>query len=179
VDSQANSTLIGQVFSHLSVHVRYIQVNALFHFLFGQPPHLGLLPGLAPHFYFLWCGVKYMAHAHSLLRWQLFACKTQHAFVLAQGHTANSATSIFGSSQFAFGSMVYISTSVHIKRIAVENSTTFGSSYAPGPLSGKETLQFPLTGVNSLSCSKRVDHQVLLAVDTNTSLVPFSAVVPQ
>jgi len=73
-----------------------------------------------------------MAHALSLLRWQLYACKTQHAFVPSQGHTANSVTSIFGSLQFEFGSMVYISTSVHV-RFAVEHSTTFGSSYAPGP----------------------------------------------
>ena len=57
----------------------------------------------------------YMAHALSLFRWQLFACKTQHAFVPSQGHTANSATSIFGSLQFEFGSMVYISTSVGVK----------------------------------------------------------------
>ena len=53
-------------------------------------------------------------------------------FVLSQGHTANSVTSILGSLQFEFGSMVYISTSVHIK-FTVEHSTTFGSSYAPGP----------------------------------------------
>jgi len=59
-----------------------------------------------------------MAHALSLLRWQLYACKTQHAFVLSQGHTANSVTFIyiFGSLQFEFGSMVYISTSVHVKK---------------------------------------------------------------
>ena len=48
MDSQASSTLIGQVFSHLSAH--------------------GLLPGLAAHFCFLLrCGVKDMAHALSLL----------------------------------------------------------------------------------------------------------------
>jgi len=35
-----------------------------------------------------------MAHVLSLLRWQLYACKTQHAFVLSQGRTANSA--LFG-----------------------------------------------------------------------------------
>ena len=116
MDSEASLTLIGQVFSHLSAHVGCIQVNALFHFLFGQPPHLGLLPGLAAHFCFLRCGVRYRARALSLLRWQLYACKTQHAFVLSQGHTANSATSIFGSLQFEFGSMVYISTSVHVKK---------------------------------------------------------------
>ena len=39
VDFQASSTLIGQVFSHLSAHVGCIQVNALFHILFCQPPH--------------------------------------------------------------------------------------------------------------------------------------------
>jgi len=36
VDSQASSTLIGQVFSHLSGHVGCIQVNALFHILFAS-----------------------------------------------------------------------------------------------------------------------------------------------
>ena len=56
-----------------------------------------------------------MAHALSLLRWQLYACKTQHAFVLSQGHTAISVIYIFGSLQFEFGSMVYSSTSVHVK----------------------------------------------------------------
>ena len=77
----------------------------------------GLLPGLAAHFCFLLRhGVRYIAHALSLLRWQLYACKTQHVFVLSQGHTANSVTSIFGSLQFEFGSMVYISTSVHVKK---------------------------------------------------------------
>jgi len=55
-------------------------------------------------------------------------------FVLSQNYTANSVTSIFGSLQFEFGSMVYISTSVHVKIFAVEHSTTFGSSHAPGPL---------------------------------------------
>ena len=53
-------------------------------------------------------------------------------FVLSQDHTANSVTSILGSLQFEFGSMVYISTSEHVK-FAVEHSITFGSSYAPGP----------------------------------------------
>jgi len=38
----------------------------------------------------------------------------------------------------------------------------------PVPLSGKETLQFSPTGVNSLSYSKRVDHQALLAVVIQT-----------
>jgi len=137
VDSQASLTLIGQVFSHLSAHVGCIQVNALFHILLCQPS-IGLLPCLAAHFCLLLrCGVRYMAHALSLLSWQLFACKTQHAFVPSQGHTANSATSIFGSLQFEFGSIVYISTSVQykkkLKEFAVEHSTTFGSSCAPGP----------------------------------------------
>jgi len=36
VDSQASSTLIGQVFSHQSAHVGCIQVNALFHILFAS-----------------------------------------------------------------------------------------------------------------------------------------------
>ena len=67
----------------------------------------------------------------------MYACKTQHAFVLSQGHTANSVTSVVGSLQFEFGSMVYISTSVHVK-FAVEHLTTFGSSYAPGPF-----IRFP------------------------------------
>jgi len=39
----------------------------------------------------------------TLIGQQLFACKTQYAFVPSQGHTANSATSIFGSLQFEFG----------------------------------------------------------------------------
>jgi len=73
-----------------------------------------------------------MAHAFSLLRWQLLASRTQHAFVPLWCHTANSATFIFGSLQFEFGSMVYISMSIHIK-FAVEHSAAFGSSYAPGP----------------------------------------------
>jgi len=36
VDSQASSTLIGQVFSDLSAHVGCIQVNALFYILFAS-----------------------------------------------------------------------------------------------------------------------------------------------
>ena len=116
MDSQASWTLIGQIFSHLSAHVGCIQVNALFHILFCQPPHRGNLPGIAAHFCsLLRPRVRDMAHALLLLRWQLFACKTHYAFVPSQGHTANSATSIFGSLQFEFGSMVYFSTSVHIK----------------------------------------------------------------
>ena len=45
---------------------------------------------LSLHFCFLRHGVRDMAHALSLLRLQLYACKTQHAFnfVLSQGHTA-------------------------------------------------------------------------------------------
>jgi len=121
VDSQASSSLL------LSAHVGYIQVNALFHILFASlHAHLGLLPGLAAHFCFLLRrGVRDMTHALSLLRWQLYACKTQHAFVLSQGHTANSVTSIilFGSLQVEFGSMVYISTSVHVKKFTVGHST--------------------------------------------------------
>ena len=76
-----------------------------------------------------------MAHALSLLRWQLFACKTQRAFVLSQGHTANQATSIFGSLQFEFGSMVYISTSVHAKKKLQQNTQQplAAHNYAPGP----------------------------------------------
>jgi len=98
-----------------SVSTYWMQVNALFHILFA--PHLGLLPGLAAHFCFSFLlrhGVRYMAHALSLLRWQLYAYKTRHAFVLSQGHTANSVTSIFGSLQFEFSSMVYFSTLVHV-----------------------------------------------------------------
>jgi len=38
-----------------------------------------------------------MAHAYSLLRWQLFACKTQHAFVMSWSHT--STIGCFGSTQ--------------------------------------------------------------------------------
>jgi len=38
---------------------------------------------------------------------------------------------MFGSLQFGFGSIFYISMSVHVK-FEVEHSTTFGSSYAPG-----------------------------------------------
>ena len=63
----------------LLLSVSTCQVNSRFHILFCQPPHLGLLPGLAVHFCFLlrpW--VRDMAHAPSLFRWQCFACKTQH-----------------------------------------------------------------------------------------------------
>jgi len=64
----------------LSVHVRCIQVSALFYILFHQPPHLDHLPSFAVHFCFLLRhGVRDMAHALSLLRWQLFACKGRHA----------------------------------------------------------------------------------------------------
>jgi len=53
-------------------------------------PHFGLLPGLAAHFCFLLRhGVRYMAHALSLLWWQLYACKTQHAFVLSHSQLSN------------------------------------------------------------------------------------------
>ena len=113
-----------------------------------------------------------MAHTLSFLKWQLFACKTQHVFVLSRGHTTNSATSIFGSLQLEFSSMIYISMSVHVK-FAVEHSAAFGSSYAPGPFYQVNKLySFPplvWTPLDSrppcaLGCS-----------DTNTSLVPFSA----
>ena len=138
MDSEVSLTLIGQVFSHLSAHVRCIQVNALFHFLFGQPPHLGLLPGLAAHFCFLRCGVRYRARALSLLRWQLYACKTQHAFVLSQGHTANSATSIFGSLQFEFGSMVlHFNISTCEKKLQQNTRQPLEAHMLPVPLSGK------------------------------------------
>ena len=123
-----------------------------------------------------------MAHALSLLRWQLYACKTQHAFVLSHGHTANSITSIFGSLQIEFASMVYISTAVHVK-FAVEHSTTFGSSYVCSwsLYQVNKLYSFPPLVWTPFSCSKRADHNagVLGCSDTNTSLVPFSAVVPQ
>ena len=93
MDSQASSSL-------LSVHVGCIQVNGPVPqtFFASLHAHLGFLPGLAAHFCFLLRrGVRDMTHALSLLRWQLYACKTQHAFVLSQGHTANSVTSILGS----------------------------------------------------------------------------------
>jgi len=32
------------VFVHLPAHVKCIHINALFHILFHQPPHLGLIP---------------------------------------------------------------------------------------------------------------------------------------
>jgi len=108
-----------------------------------------------------------MAHALSLLRWQLYAWKTQHAFVLSQGHTANSVTSTFGSLQFEFGSMVYISTTVHVK-FAVEHSTTSWQLICSRSL--YQVNKLSPSGVNSLSCSKRVDHvhQALLAVVIQT-----------
>ena len=120
-----------------------------------------------------------MAHALSLLRWQLYACKTQHAFVLSQGHTANSVTSIFGSLQIEFwqhGLHFNIST----RKICSRTLNHFwqlirmllvlyqvNKLYSFPPLVWTP-LAVAREQTGSLGCS-----------DTNTSLVPFSAVVPQ
>ena len=60
MDSQASSTLIGQ---HMLDAFKLMPCST--HFF--QPPHLGLLPGLAAHFCFLLRrGVRDMAHGLSL-----------------------------------------------------------------------------------------------------------------
>jgi len=63
-------------------------------------------------------------------------------------------------------SMVYISTSVHVKIC----STTLNHLWQL--ICSWSLLQFPPTAVNSLTCSERADHQALLAVVIqNTTLV--------
>ena len=99
-----------------------------------QPPHLGLLPGLATHFCILLRhGGRDIAPVLSLLRWQLLACKTKHALVPSQCHTANSATSIFESLQILNLAAWFTFHHQYTLKFAVKHSTTFGSSYAPGP----------------------------------------------
>ena len=181
MDSQASSTLIGQVFSHLSAHVGCIQLNALFHILFASLHTLAFFQVLLhTSAFFLGVGSEIWLMLFHFRGGSCMLAKHNMLinFVLSQGHTANSVTSILGSLQFEFGGMVYISTSVHVKFTVEHALNHLWQLICSWSL--YQTLQFPPTGVNSLSCSKRADHHAgaLGSSDTNTtSLVPFSTVV--
>jgi len=120
--------IIGHVFSHLSAPVGCIQVNALFHILFHQPPHLDLLPGLAVHFCFL-LRPRVRDMAHALFEVAAVCLQNTTCFCAVTGPYSELGNFYIWKFTIEFDSMAYISMSAHIK-FAAEHSATFGSSYS-------------------------------------------------
>jgi len=84
VDSQASSFLIDHVFSYLSAHVKLMPCSI--HLAFCQPPHLGLLPGLAVHFPILpRPGIRDMTPALSLSRCHAVCLRNTTCFCTIMG----------------------------------------------------------------------------------------------
>ena len=166
--SKASSTLIGHVFSHLSAHVGCIQVNALFHILVVSLHTLAFFQVLLhTSAFFLGMGSDIGLLLFHFWGGSCICLQNTTCFCTVTGpYSQLSNFYIWKCIQFEFGSMVYISTSVHVKIC----STTLNHLWQL--ICSWSLLQFPPTAVNSLTCSERADHQALLAVVIqNTTLV--------
>ena len=150
--------------SHLLIHLLYTlhcklynnnnnNNNNRFHILSHQPPHLAFFQVLlcTPAF-FLSLGSDMLLHF-----WGGSCLLAKHNMLLYH-HRAIQPTQHLLYLQFEFGSMVYISRSVHVK-FAVEHSAAFGSSCAPGSL-------YQVNKLPSLQCS----HNECSILDGPTTL---------